>query len=86
MPGNIDARPRHRRQAISSAAFCVFWQLATAAILLWARSAAGVPPWLGLLLTACAVIDLGLLIPLEISLKQRLNEIEGGEEDEALQY
>lgn len=38
------------------------------------------------LLIAAFVLDLGILIPIWISLKTRLNEIDGGEEDAAAQY
>ena len=41
---------------------------------------------LSALMLVMAVADILLLLPLAVSLRQRLKEIEGGEEDEARQY
>ena len=76
-----------RRQALASAAVSALLQAASAALLLLIR-------WLWLpgdgflswLLVGLAAADLILLIPLGFSLRERLREIQGGEEDEARQY
>lgn len=87
MPANIeDDRPRRRRQAVVSALVSGGWMLVYAALLLWLRSRWALSGWLGGLLVLLASLDLALLIPLAVSLKKRVQEIEGGEEDEARNY
>ena len=56
-----------------------------AAVLLWVRR--NMPDGvLSTLLLALILVELGSIIPTIVVLKQRLNEIEGGEEDAAAQY
>ena len=86
MPENTDTRPQRRRQAILSADVSGGWLLITAAVLLIVR-ARFFPGGLGsLLLMAAAAFEALMLIPLGFSLKERLQEIQGGEEDEAGNY
>ena len=61
-------------------------QLLSALLLLWLRSGLEPAGFLSKLLLVFAVLDLGSIIPVWISLKQRLTEIKGGEEDAAAQY
>ena len=86
MPENIEAGKKRRHSAILSAAISAFWQLLAAGVFFWIREAQPIPIWLWWVLTICAVLDILMLIPLGISLKQRLHEIDGGEEDEAGNY
>lgn len=88
MPKSIDptAQERRRREAWRSAAAATLLRLAAAAVLLWLR--AGLDPagfWARALLVI-SVLDLGTVVPVWILLRQRLKEIEGGEEDAAAQY
>lgn len=76
-----------RRQALVSAAVSALLQTASAAVLLWIRRlwlpGGGFLSWL---LAGLAAANLIFLIPLGVSLRERLREIQGGEEDEARQY
>ena len=83
MPKSIE---RRKRQAVLSALRSGCWLVLSAVVVLWLR-------WLlqpGGLLSALMLVIVGadilLLLPLAVSLRQRLKEIEGGEEDEARQY
>ena len=83
MPESIE---RRKRQAVLSALLNGCWLVLSAVVVLWLR-------WLlqpGGLLSALMLVIVGadilLLLPLAVSLRQRLKEIEGGEEDEARQY
>ena len=60
-------------------------RLLCAAVLVWLRRSMpdGV---LSVLFLALILVELGSIVPTIVVLKQRLNEIEGGEEDAAAQY
>ena len=78
-------RARRRRGAIRGAIGFVLCQGGTALFLLWLRT--WVPAgWVGGLLLAIAVLDLLLIPPVFVVLRQRLKEIKGGELDAAGQY
>ena len=81
------ARRRERRKnAIKSAGLAVLLRIAAAGVLLWARAGlnpSGLPAKLMLIVT---LFNIGSVLPIAISLKARLKEIEGGEEDAAAQY
>ena len=86
MPENTEFRTRQRRQAILSAVTSGGWLLLSAAIMLIVR-AHFVPEGIGsVILAAAAGLEALMLIPLGFSLKARLQEIQGGEEDEARNY
>ena len=83
MPKSIE---RRKRQAVLSALLSGCWLVLSAVVVLWLR-------WLlqpGGLLSALMLVIVGadilLLLPLAVSLRQRLKEIEGGEEYEARNY
>jgi len=61
-------------------------RLASAAVVLWLRGSLDPAGFMAKLLLIIAVLDLGTVVPVWILLKQRLREIEGGEEDAASQY
>lgn len=87
MPESIERRRRERRRtawmgAWSATVLC----LLAALVLLGLRRHFEPAGFLRVLLLGLALADLGLIVPVWISLKQRLNEIEGGEEDAAGQY
>ena len=84
MPKNTDQRTR-RASAIRGALTGIAARLLAAAVLLWVRR--NMPDGvLSTLLLALILVELGSIIPTIVVLKQRLNEIEGGEEDAAAQY
>ena len=75
MPKSIE---RRKRQAVLSALLSGCWLVLSAVVVLWLR-------WLlqpGWLLSALMLVIVGadilLLLPLAVSLRQRLKEIEGG--------
>lgn len=80
------AQARRRKSAVWGAVFSTLYRLLTAGVLLWLRASwepASFPAKLALLFI---VLDLGSILPIWISLKARLKEIQGGEEDAASQY
>ena len=84
MPKNTDQRTRCA-SAIRGALTGIAARLLAAAVLLWVRR--NMPDGvLSTLLLALILVELGSIIPTIVVLKQRLNEIEGGEEDAAAKY
>ena len=83
MPGNIE---RRKRQAVLSALVNGCWLVLSAVVVLWLRQLLQSREILSVLLAVIASADMLMLLPLAVSLRQRLKEIEGGEEDEARQY
>lgn len=85
MPPNTDRQASRRKSAFWSAVSNTVIQLVAAAVLLWCRrevdSAA-----LSVVLLVIAIVNLGTIIPIWISFRMRLKEIEGGEEDAAAEY
>lgn len=75
-----------RRQAVLSALAGGGWLVFTAVMLLlirWIRHPDGV---LSTVLLVLALVELCCLVPLALSLRSRLKEIQGGEEYEARNY
>ena len=84
MPENIERRQQlRRRQAVLSALCSGGWILFSAGAVLLLRQTF-YPQ--SRLLVALAALNAAMLIPLAVSLRNRLKEIQGGEEDEASQY
>ena len=83
MPESIE---RRKRQAILSALVNGCWLVLSAVVVLWLRQLLQSREILSVLLAVIASADMLMLLPLAVSLRQRLKEIEGGEEDEARQY
>ena len=83
MPESIE---RRKRQAILSALVNGCWLVLSAVVVLWLRQMLQSREILSVLLAVIAGADMLMLLPLAVSLRQRLKEIEGGEEDEARQY
>jgi len=87
MQVNIEDRQRrHRRDAIRGVALFSLLQLACAVCfgsLCWIP---GLPKWTFILFLALAVFCLLLILPALLVLKERFQEIQGGEEDAAAQY
>lgn len=76
---------RRRAGAIRGAVTGIAVRLLAAAVLVWIRR--GMPDGvLSVLFLALILVELGSIVPTIVVLKQRLNEIEGGEEDAAAQY
>lgn len=89
MRKNTDASPRQsirRKDAWISAAGSTLLRLALAILLLLLRRYHQMEGLGGSLMLIIALLDLGSIIPIWILLRERLHEIEGGEEDAAAQY
>lgn len=80
-----DTRPRQRRSAVRGALGYALCQAGTAAVLLGLHPAITVP-WLSNLMLIIAVVDLVVIVPVFVVLRQRLSEIKGGELDAARKY
>ena len=87
MPANTeDRRSRCRRQAVLGVILFGLLQLACGAAFAALCAIPGLPRWAVLLFAVLTASCAGLMIPALMVLRQRLNEIEGGELDEALKY
>ena len=80
-PANI----KRRRDALRSAVVNTLLRLVAAAVLLWCRRTAD-SVFISVLLLVTALVNLGTIVPIWISFRMRLKEIEGGEEDAAAEY
>ena len=88
-PENTDMASRQaqrRKNAVWGAVASSVLRMLTAWACLWMRSGASAGGFVSKLLLIVIVLDLGSILPIWISLRTRLKEIEGGEEDAAAQY
>ncbi|MDE7220753.1 MAG: hypothetical protein K2O45_14245 [Oscillospiraceae bacterium] len=85
-PANTDGQAVRRKNAILGALSSAVMRLAAAVIMLWLRSSWEPEDFLAKVLLILIVLDLGSIPFIWISLKTRLKEIQGGEEDAAAQY
>ena len=83
---NESAQKRRRKEAFQSAVISCITLAASAMILLGLRLYYSIDGFVGILLLIFGVLEFGMIIPVLILLKARLNEIEGGEEDAAAKY
>ena len=74
-----------RKNALWGAVSATVLRLVAAAVLLWCRREVD-SAVLSVVLLVFALINLGTIVPLWISFRIRLKEIEGGEEDAAAEY
>lgn len=86
MPRNTDARTARRRDAVRGACTATLLRLFVAALLWRLRRGLETSGFHAGALLILMLLNLGTIIPVWISLKTRLREIEGGEEDAAAQY
>lgn len=86
MQKSTDSQQKKRKDAIFSAVFYSLLTAVTAIVTLYIRFRFDITGFLGALLLIIALVDLGIIIPIYIILKERLKEIQGGEEDAAAQY
>ena len=89
-PKNTDgltpAQRRRWKNALWGAVMSSFFRLLSAAALLWLRASLDPAGFGAKLMLIIIVLDLGSVPLIWISLKTRLKEIQGGEEDAAAQY
>lgn len=84
---SIEMRKRgHRRGAVAGVAFFTGIQIISAAGFAALCLIPDLPVWAFWLFAALAVFCLALILPVLLLLKQRFEEIEGGELDEAGKY
>lgn len=89
-PKNTDgltpAQRQRRKNAVWGAVMSSFFRLLSAAALLWLRASLDPAGFVSKLMLIIIVLDLGSVPLIWISLRTRLKEIQGGEEDVAAQY
>ncbi len=83
---NIETRRTRRRDAVRGALFFVLIQCFAAGVLIWACLLPNMPGWAAGLFAFLAAAVLASLFPAFWVLKERFQEIEGGELDDAGQY
>ena len=85
-PKSTDPQAARRKNAILGALFSTVVRLTTAAVLLWMHWGRDPASLIDKVLVILMVLALGSIPFIWISLKTRLKEIQGGEEDAAAQY
>ena len=86
MQRSIDVQKKRRKDAVQSAVVSTLMLIVPAVLMLLLRWLYQMEGFMGAVLLIFSILDLGMVIPVWILLKKRLNEIEGGEEDAAAQY
>lgn len=87
MPVNIEKRRRrYRRQAVLGVALFGLLMLACAACFVALCFIPDLPGWLFWLFAMAGAFCAGLMLPALVVLKQRFQEIKGGELDAAAEY
>ena len=86
-PGNIEeVKSRRKRSAVMGVVFFALLQLACALAFGAMCFIPDIPGWLFALFLVLALFCLGLIVPAVLLLKDRFEEIEGGELDAAGKY
>ena len=89
-PKNTDgltpAQRQRRKNAVWGVVMSSFFRLLSAAALIWLRASLDPAGFVSKLMLIIIVLDLGSVPLIWISLRTRLKEIQGGEEDAAAQY
>lgn len=85
-PKSTDSQSVRRKNAILGALSATVLRLTVAVTLLWLRYGKDPAGFSAKLLLILIVLDLGSIPFIWISLRTRLKEIQGGEEDAAAQY
>ena len=85
-PANTDSQAVRRKNAVLGAASSGLLRLTVVIVLGWLRSSLDPSQFMAKVLLVLIVLDLGSIPFILISLKTRLKEIRGGEEDAASQY
>lgn len=85
-PANTESQALRRKNAVLGALSSTVMRLTAAVILLWLLAGQDLAAFHAKVLVLLTVLDLGSIPFIWISLKTRLKEIQGGEEDAAAQY
>ena len=86
MQKGTDSQGQKKRDARKSAWFYTLLCLVMPCVMLYLRRHYQMEGFLSTLLLIISLLDLGLIVPVWISFKERIKEIEGGEEDAAAEY
>lgn len=87
MPSGTElGKRRQKREAVQGVLFFAAMRLAAALVLLWSISLIPSLPWLQAVLGLMTVVTVAPVLFAGVTLKQRFQEIEGGESDAAAQY
>lgn len=86
MPENTDSQRRKKKDALFSAVLHTAVHALIGVLLLDVRHTFEIGGLPGAILAIFALLDWGMIFPIWITLKERIKEIEGGEEDAAAQY
>ena len=84
--GLTPSQRQRRKNAVWGAVISSFFRLLSAAALLWLRASLDPAGFVSKLMLIIIVLDLGSVPLIWISLRTRLKEIQGGEEDVAAKY
>ena len=85
-PANTDSQAVRRKNAVLGAVSSGLLRLTVVIVLVWLRFSLDPSQFMAKVLLVLIVLDLGSIPFILISLKTRLKEIRGGEEDAASQY
>ena len=85
-PASTDQQSVRRKNAMLGAVSSGLLRLTVAVVFLWLRAGLEPERFMAKALLVLIVLDLGSIPFIWISLKSRLKEIQGGEEDAASQY
>lgn len=86
MRKNTDSQRRKKKDALFGAVLHTAVLVFIGVLLLHLRHTFEIGGLPGAVLAISALLDWGMIFPILITLKERLKEIEGGEEDAAAQY
>ena len=86
MQKNTDTQLQQKKDAVRGVALFLLLQIPSAACLIWLCLVPELPPWAVTLFAVLAAVELLLIVPALMVLKQRFQEIQGGELDAARQY
>lgn len=85
-PANTNSQAARKKNAVLGAVSSTLLRLTVVVIMLWLRVSVDPAGFTSKVLLILIVLDLGSIPLIWISLRTRLKEIEGGEEDAASQY
>ncbi len=85
-PANTNSQAARKKSAILGAVSSTLLHLTAVVVMLWLRASVEPASFTAKALLVIIVLDLGSIPLIWISLRTRLKEIQGGEEDAAAQY
>ena len=85
-PANTNTQAARKKSAVLGAVSSTLLHLVGVVAMLWLRASVDPASFTAKALLIIIVLDLGSIPPIWISLRTRLKEIQGGEEDAAAQY